>query len=296
MTERLTKCPLCQSGLFINHSEIKDFSVSKEVFKLCQCKTCGLVFTNPRPSQDAIDRYYQFEDYISHQDKATNLTNFLYKQVRRITLKTKINWIETFSETKGKILDYGCGTGYFLQEAKKSGWDTFGVEPSQQARKNAIKFDLKIAESIDHLDSNITFDTITLFHVLEHIHELKKISEKLISKLSKSGTILIAVPNRNSYDAEYYQEHWAAWDVPRHLYHFNRESMLQFAEEMNLKLIGERPMKFDSYYVSLLSEQHKGKQGLNALINGFYKGLKSNIWAKTNGSNYSSILFILKKK
>jgi len=297
-TERLKKCPLCKSGHFLNYKEIYDYSVSKEKFMLSQCVDCKLIFTNPRPSKKHIHHYYQSEDYISHQNKANNLTNFLYKLVRKITLKQKLAWINAFSKERNNLLDIGCGTGYFLNKAKEDGWKVTGVEPNPTARKIARKKDLKVYSTLKKINPEKQFDTITLFHVLEHVHNLRKTGKKIIQYLKEEGTIYIAVPNNNSKDSEIYGDKWAALDVPRHLYHFTGDTMEIFAEEMDLTIIDRKPMKFDSFYVSLLSEKYKNPQSsaIKQLIYGFFYGLVSNISARKNHSNYSSILFILKKK
>jgi len=298
MNKRLTKCPLCKSGLFLNHFDAKDYSVSKETFRLCKCSQCNLIFTNPRPSKESIGTYYEFEDYISHQDKSTNLTNTLYKQVRKITLKNKINLLKQYSPEVGQVLDYGCGTGYFLREAKDKGFLASGIEPNDKARKIAQSFGLDISNSLDELEPSNKYDTITLFHVLEHVHGLRSTIKKLSKHLIKDGTFIIALPNIDSWDSQHYGKDWAALDVPRHLYHFNQKSMSYLAKEMNLLIIDKKPMPFDSYYVSILSEKHiYPKQCiLKTYIKAMKNGFLSNNWAKSNENNYSSILYILKKK
>jgi len=295
--ERLTKCPLCKSGLFLNLKEITDHAVSKEKFIICQCSKCELIFTNPRPEQANIQSYYESEDYVSHQNKSNNLTNFLYKIVRFYTIRQKVNWLNTYNEKKGSLLDIGCGTGYFLKAAQKSGWKVTGIEPNKTARKIAKDKGLKVFSELEKTNSKNLYKCISLFHVLEHVHELRKSVKKLIYQLDKNGVLMIAVPNHSSWDALHYGEYWAAWDVPRHLYHFNQKSMEYFANEFKLKIEDIRPMKFDSYYVSLLSEKYKnpGQVLTKQLTNGFKKGFESNKWAKKNNNNYSSLLFILKK-
>jgi 2-polyprenyl-3-methyl-5-hydroxy-6-metoxy-1,4-benzoquinol methylase len=297
-SERLKKCPLCKSGHFLNFKAVSDYSVSKEEFLLCQCIDCKLIFTNPRPSKKHIHQYYQSEDYISHQNKANNLTNLLYKLARNITLRQKLAWINEYNQGKQSILDVGCGTGYFLKKAKDNGWKVTGVEPNTTARKIAKNKKIKVLSALRKINPEKQFDTITLFHVLEHVHNLRKTGKKIIQYLKDDGTIYIAVPNINSKDSILYGDKWAALDVPRHLYHFTANTMEIFAEEMELTIIDKKPMKFDSYYVSLLSEKYKNPQSsaVKQLIYGFFNGLTSNISARKNHSNYSSILFILKKK
>lgn len=295
MYERLTKCPLCKSGHFNNYIVVKDHSVSKESFTLCKCKNCKLIFTNPRPDQKNIGKYYQSENYVSHSNKGNNLVNILYKTVRSYTLGEKVGWLNSYVKKKGRLLDYGCGTGHFLNRAQKNGWDTIGVEPNPQAAEIAAKNNkIKIYHSIELFDNENKFDAITLFHVLEHVHDLSFTLKSLLGKLKKRGTLFIAVPNNDSYDAKNYKENWAALDVPRHLYHFDQNTMSMLAEEFDLRIVDALPMKFDSYYVSLLSDKisQNGNNIFKSLINGY----KSNKYAKINNNNYSSLLFILRKK
>lgn len=297
MQERLSKCPLCKSGLFLNHSEIRDFAVSKESFILCKCSNCQLLFTNPRPKQDEISPYYNFPEYYSHEDRAKNLTQWIYQKVRNYSISKKINFISRLKE-KGRLLDYGCGTGEFLNAAKKAGWKVAGIEPNEKARKQANhKLHNKIIESIDDLKKTSSFDVITLYHVLEHIHELRKTVKKLLTHLNSDGYILIAVPNHESADGKKYGKFWAGWDVPRHLYHFNPSSMENFREEFDLELKEIKPMKFDSFYVSLLSEGYldKSSSQLSNYLKAFRTGLKSNQSAKSPGQ-YSSNIYVFQKK
>jgi SAM-dependent methyltransferase len=296
MSERLTKCPLCKSGLFLNHEEIKDYAVSGESFILCICQNCGLKFTNPRPTESAIGPYYQSEDYISHQDKSTNIINLLYKTVRLITTKKKLSWLNKYHNSKGNLLDMGCGTGYFLHKANEDGWKTTGIEPNKAARKLAKSKGLYVRQELKDLDQKIKYDVISLFHVLEHIHHLRKTTKRLLKLLNNGGILMIAVPNNQSFDSIHYGTKWASLDVPRHLYHFTPESIGNFATLFDLEIIGQEPMIFDSYYVAMLSEKYNGKAPLKALLSGLWIGLQSNLRAKNNKNHFSSILFILKKK
>jgi len=295
MYERLTKCPLCKSGLFLNHLVVKDHSVSQESFTICKCCNCNFLFTNPRPDKDHIGDYYKSEDYISHTDKSTNWINLIYKQVRKFTLQQKVNWINKHTPQKGRLLDYGCGTGHFLNHAKNKGWDSIGYEPSPEAASIARKkFNLILYDKVDELNKEKKFDAITLFHVLEHVHDLRGTLELLLKRLKKRGTLFLAVPNFDSYDSKLFKENWAALDVPRHLYHFTQETMQYLAEEFDLRITAKEAMPFDSYYVSILSNNIKYKK--KNLIKSIITGYKSNYKAKNNNKNYSSILFILKKK
>jgi 2-polyprenyl-3-methyl-5-hydroxy-6-metoxy-1,4-benzoquinol methylase len=297
MLERLGKCPLCKSGRFLNYAEITDHAVSKENFMLCKCSDCQLVFTNPRPSQDKIEPYYNFPEYYSHEDKTRNLTQWIYQKVRTYNISKKVNYLKTFKKN-GKLLDYGCGTGEFLKKAKKQGWKIAGVEPNEKARSQAnLKLKNKIKSSIDEVKKDYEFDIITLYHVLEHVHDLRKTIKKIITHLKTDGYLIIAVPNYESSDGGIYGKAWAGWDVPRHLYHFNSASIENFKNVFNLEIKEIKPMKFDSFYVSLLSEGYLDKH--SSLMKRYWKaiinGLKSNHQAKIPG-NYSSNIYVFQKK
>lgn len=295
MSERLLKCPLCKSGHFLNHKEITDYSLSKQSFIVCKCMQCELLFTNPRPNEEEIGPYYDFPDYFSHEDKAKNLTQWIYNQVRNYNLGQKIKLIEEFAET-GKLLDYGCGTGQLLFEATINLWKVNGIEPNAKARDKANqKLGNKVFTSIDELKEEQTYDAITLFHVLEHVHQLRKTTKTILKHLKSKGYLFIAVPNHESFDSQHYGKYWAGWDVPRHLYHFNPTSMESFRKEFNLKLEDIRPMPFDAYYVSLLSEKYQSANGLmKTYLNAIWYGFKSNNQAKEPGQ-FSSNIYIFSK-
>jgi len=297
MLERLTKCPLCKSGHFLNHLEITDYAVSKESFVICKCTQCSLLFTNPRPSEQEIGPYYEFPEYFSHKDQSKSLTQSIYNIARKKNIKSKIHLVEKLTKS-GSWLDYGCGTGELLLAAKNRSWKITGVEPNAEARNLANgKLNNRVKESIDEIKDSKKFDVITLFHVLEHIHELRKTLKTLIKHLKSSGYILIAVPNPESWDALKYGKYWAGWDVPRHLYHFNNSSIKSLEDHFSIQLVEEKPMKMDSYYVSLLSEgyQNKTQNTFSKFLNAFTSGFKSNLEAKKSKS-YSSNIYIFKKK
>lgn len=293
MYEKIESCPSCNSKEFVNHMICDDHSVSKESFAIMKCTNCELLVTSPRPDKNSIGSYYQSEDYISHTNQANSPINWIYKLARNYTLRQKFNLISKVA-SKQSVLDYGCGTGHFLNYVQKhKSWKTVGVEPDELARTNArSEHDLDVVESLSDLTDK-KYGVITLWHVLEHVHDLTETIETLKNHLFKDGSLIVAVPNYESLDQKIYEKYWAAYDVPRHLYHFNQLTVKELMKYHQLKLQQVLPMKLDSYYVSMLSEKYKF--GKTNYFNSFVNGWKSNSWARNNNNNYSSLIYIFTK-
>lgn len=290
---RLDQCPVCGSEEQTNVLVCEDHLYSKESFAISECKVCNLRFTNPRPVEENLGKYYESQDYISHKNKSNNLVNYIYRIARFFTLRSKLKIVKKYSKN-GNLLDVGCATGHFLNFCKQNGFTVTGVEPNEGARNIAIEQNGNVIyKDVLEIDTKKTFDIITMWHVLEHVPNLQEVFQQLKKLLKKDGTLIIAVPNYNSLDAKIYKEHWAAYDVPRHLYHFTKENIKILANLYNMRVKEIIPMKLDSYYVSMLSEKNKnGKVNyLSAIKNGF----KSNNYAKQNENNYSSVIYIIKK-
>lgn len=269
---------------------VKDHSVSKEIFELYHDETLDMLITSPQPSLENLGRYYESEDYISHTDNKRSLFEKAYHFVKNIALKNKLNLINLEQSQKGRILDIGAGTGDFLLTAKNDGWETVGVEPSERAKNIAIQKGISFVNEIDALENN-SFDVITMWHVLEHVPNLELQIQELKRLLKPTGTLIVAVPNFKSYDAKYYNEFWAAYDVPIHFWHFSKKAIESLFEKVDMKLEKVLPMKFDSFYVSLLSEKYK--TGKMNYISAFFIGLKSNLKAGSS-KEYSSHIYVLK--
>ncbi|EJF09821.1 MULTISPECIES: bifunctional 2-polyprenyl-6-hydroxyphenol methylase/3-demethylubiquinol 3-O-methyltransferase UbiG [Pontibacter] len=292
--ERLEHCPICGKEDFKNFLVVTDNAVSKESFVIVECENCTFKFTNPRPDAASIDKYYESEEYISHSNIKTGIINRAYHVVRSITTKQKVELINRHTPAKGAILDYGCGTGVFLNACKNDGWEIRGVEPNTRAREEASgQTGEIIAKELSEIEGE-KFEVITLWHVLEHIHTLNETLSELINLLQEDGTLIIAVPNADSHDAQQYKADWAAYDVPRHLYHFTQPTMKRLLKKHKMKLEEVLPMKFDAYYVSMLSE--KQKEGKTKVISSVVNGFKSNSYAEKNGNDYSSLIFVAKRK
>jgi len=267
-----------------------DYSVSKETFDLYYDQDLDLLITSPQPSPENLGRYYESNDYISHTDSKRSLFEKVYHFVKGIALKNKLNLINNCSSSKGNLLDIGAGTGDFLFTAKQNGWETIGVEPSEKAKGNAIGKGIKFSDSTQDLESH-SFDVITMWHVLEHIPNLEIQIKELKRLVKPNGTIIIAVPNFKSYDANYYGKFWAAFDVPIHFWHFSKKAIQLLFQKENIKLEKVLPMKFDSFYVSLLSEKYK--KGKMNFVKAIWIGLVSN-WKAKSSLEYSSHIYVLK--
>ena len=268
--------------------KVIDHSVSGEEFVLEYDAHYKLYRTTPIPEN--LGKYYQSEAYISHTDGRKGFFEKLYQWVKHYTLRKKMNLVEQYV-SQGKLLDIGAGTGDFVRTAKKKGWYATGVEPEAKARDRAGEKGIFLYENQHKITEK--YNVITLWHVLEHIPQLEEQILFLKNHLENEGVLIIAVPNYRSKDAQHYGSYWAAYDVPRHLWHFSQESIRLLFEEKGFELIGIKPMFFDAFYVSLLSEKYKS--GKMNFLKGFYHGLRSNLSARRTGE-YSSLIYILKVK
>jgi len=297
--ETLKNCPVCNTSSFSNYLNVEDYTVSHKQFTIQQCNSCYFLFTNPRPPSEEIGDYYKSEEYISHHDETKTLMSKVYTSVRNYTIGGKIKMINELSDKKGSLLDVGCGTGNFIQACKENGWIISGTEPDQGARDVASKrVGELIFDSINHKQlEGKSFDIITLWHVLEHVHLLNETVDWLKEHLNPDGKIIIAVPNPQSFDAEKYGAFWAAYDVPRHLYHFTKASMKKLMENHGLGLVKILPMWFDSFYVSMLSTKYKSTR-INT-YDSLKTGIFSNLKGRSSGTeemNTSSLIYIITKK
>lgn len=273
-----------------HYLDVRDHSISKEKFRLLREEAIDLVFTYPQPSEDKLGSYYESEDYISHTDGKRSLFEKAYHFIKGIALKKKVSLINELQPNKGILLDIGAGTGDFLSVAKENGWQAIGIEPSNKARNIALSKNARFIEDTSQLEDN-TIDVVTMWHVLEHVPDVNAQIKELKRLLKPAGTIVIAVPNFNSFDAKHYQEFWAAYDVPRHLWHFSRLSIEKLFEREKLQLVETRPMLFDAFYVALLSEKYK--TGKMNYLSAFLVGLQSN-WKARTTNEYSSHIYIIK--
>ena len=287
----VTLCPICGGTDLKPFLKTTDYTLTKEEFSLVECSTCKLAITSPRPENQDLGKYYQSNDYISHTSKANTLADTLYLIARKFTLRSKRDLANKIQPQKGNLLDIGCGTGDFLFTCMEDGWNVFGVEPSDVAASLAKQKGIETVETLDKVSG--TFQLITLWHVLEHIPDLNETLQKIKELLAPNGILLIAVPNHSSIDGRKYKEHWAGFDVPRHLWHFNQQNMVQLLSKNSLTAQKTLPLVLDAFYVSLLSEVYQGK-GVLRYLSAFITGMNSN-WQARKTKEYSSLIYISAK-
>lgn len=271
--------------------EVKDHSVSGEFFRLKWDADLDLLKTDPQPSADTLGRYYESDDYISHTDAKRGLFEKVYHLVRSVALSSKLRLISEERKNGNALLDIGAGTGDFLLAATKRKWNAVGFEPSAEARRHAASKGVQLVEDLSTLDDH-SFDVITMWHVLEHVPDVPAQIKELKRLMKPGGLLVIAVPNFKSYDAKIYKSHWAAYDVPRHLTHFSRNAVQKLFSREGLQVITHKPMWFDAFYVSLLSEKYRSgsMKPAKSLLN----GLISNIKGLFSGE-YSSHIYLIRQ-
>lgn len=286
------QCPACRTTSIKEYLKVYDHAVSGSAFNLMKCTSCTLVFTQDIPDAEHIEPYYQSEEYISHTETKQDLIARLYHKVRKFTLQLKVRTVKNATQKiVGHHLDIGAGTGAFVHAMEKAGWNSIGLEPSQTARKKANELYLASIYPMNELE-NFTegsYSAVTMWHVLEHVHDLHGIIQKIAHILDRDGKLFIAVPNYGSYDAGFYKSYWAAYDVPRHLYHFSPQSMKLLLEQHGMVIDKIKPMWFDSFYVSMLSEKYKKGFLPRALL----IAAISNIIALFSPRKCSSLLYIV---
>jgi 2-polyprenyl-3-methyl-5-hydroxy-6-metoxy-1,4-benzoquinol methylase len=295
--KQFSPCPICNKEDIASLLHTKDYSLTGEDFQIIQCANCTLEYTDPAPNKEAIAPYYNFPSYISHTDTKEGLVNKMYHKVRNHTLTQKTNWVQSlFTGHKGHLLEVGAGTGAFANSMSKKGWKVTALEPDAASRQKALEnYDINLLpiEELSHLEP-AKYEVITLWHVLEHVHDLNAYMKTFHSLLKPNGRLIIAVPNHTSYDAGFYKNYWAAYDVPRHLYHFSPLSMHYLAKKHKMSIVQKLPMWFDSFYVSLLSEKYK-QSGMIGMMRAFFVGCISNLTALSNVDRGSSMIYEIKK-
>ena len=292
--ETVKFCPICGSNKASLALHAEDYTVSHERYSIRQCEECGFLFTSPRPTPERLGEYYLSEDYISHAEKATSLKDHIYHRVRRRAIRSKHRLIAKYHES-GRALDMGCGTGDFLAFLNSRGYAAQGIEVSPKARKAAVDKGVRVSPTLADLPANAEFNVITMWHALEHMPDPRNTLTQLFKRCSKGGLLVIAVPDNESWDCSHYGSHWAAWDVPRHLSHFRRKDIHRLLTEVGFIPSEPKNMWFDAPYVSMLSEQYRGRRSKGALWIGVLFGMWSNLVAIATNRPTSSTLYLAQK-
>lgn len=291
-----TVCPVCGTNSLDACFQVKDYTVSQSDFEIINCNSCTVRLTQSVPDAAGIGTYYKSENYISHTNTNKGLVNKLYGFVRNYTLQGKKKLVQRATgKQAAALLDVGSGVGSFANIMQQHQWHVTALEPDGDARNKAhelYNLQLQPSEQLFSLADN-SFDAITLWHVLEHVHDLEKYLQTFNRLLTANGALIIAVPNYTSYDAVAYGKYWAAYDVPRHLYHFSPHSMKILMQRYGFYVEKMKPMWFDSFYVSLLSNRYK--YGRFRYLKAAAIGLWSNIKAITNSEKCSSVIYVIKK-
>ena len=293
----ITSCPLCGGTRLERALTCVDHCVSGESFYLCRCADCGFLFTQDFPEEGEIGRYYETPAYISHSDTHKGLVNKLYHWVRAFMLKRKARLVEGAAHRRtGRLLDVGTGTGYFPDAMRRRGWQVEAVEKNAGARDFARRhFALEVQpEGALKAMPSEGFDVITLWHVMEHLEHLDETWQELHRLLAGRGTLVVAVPNCTSYDADRYGAYWAAYDVPRHLWHFTPATMQRFALKHGFVLAARHPMPFDAFYVSMLTERYMRRRG--AFLRGCVTGIMAWFSSLVRKDRSSSLIYVFRKQ
>ena len=287
-------CPVCSNKELKPYLQLKDYFLTLEKFELLRCNQCGLLVTNPYPDKENAFAYYESKNYLSHQSKKFGFLAFLYSFSKKYTMRYKYK-IATKGISKGKVLDIGCGIGDFLKQCKNKNWEINGIEPVNDAAaiaENKLRQKIFKPEYLPELN-NRAYDLITFWHVLEHLHDLHQQLVQIKRVLKPTGRLVIALPNYESNDAIHYQEYWAAYDVPRHIFHFNQKALNLLLTNHGFVPEKQYPLYLDAYYVAVLSEKYKGRRGITLYLAAFLQATISNLKALNSGK-YSSIVYVFR--
>lgn len=289
-------CLVCKKANFETVVNSKDFCVSHEDFKVVRCTNCGFGFTENAPDVSKIGEYYEHTDYVSHTDTKEGLFFNIYHKVRSFMLGQKRAYINKHTAVNN-ILDIGAGTGYFVNHMQSHGTAITGFEPDNDARAQAKKnFGIELEPSLEGiLGRNEVFDAISMWHVLEHVHDLKEYFGHFQQLIKTRGVLAIAVPNYSSFDGRFYKKFWAAYDLPKHLWHFSPDSIKLLAQSNGFDHLQSYAMPFDPFYIALLSEGHK-QSGGGGKIRALFIGMTSFLKGFFNPEKASSVVYVFRKR
>ena len=268
--------------------KIKDYFYSQEVFEVLPSKHEGILETFPKLSEEKLSEYYYHEKYISHQTQSKSLFDKAYQFAKRFMTKRKQKMVLKF-HSSGRILDIGTGTGDFLKSFDPKRWEKYAIEPNEDLHQRLKENNISLLDGVDKI-KNHKFDVITLWHALEHIPNLEETLQSIRESLTPNGILVIAVPNYKSFDAKFYKSFWAAWDVPRHVWHFSKQGLISLCQTFDLKFYNTISLPLDAFYISIVSEKYRKS---NNIVRGFMVGLYSNVSGMFK-NEYSSFVYVFK--
>ncbi len=290
-------CPLCGASGQIPYAGCTDYTVSKEHYTLMRCPSCGMVYTLDPPSQDKMAQYDKLGLKLKLGDSPSGLIGKLYYRVRSYMLGRKAHIVESQSyRTAGTLLNYGAKTGFFSHRMERRGWKVISVEKYHEERQFSLEMFHHRMIDLNEMDKLRpgTFDVITLWHVFEHNPHPDKLLDRFYDLLRPGGILVMACPNICSTDAMHYGPYWAAYDVPRHLWHFSPTSLCNLVHKHGFTLMHHESMPFDSFYISILSE--KQMRHKLAFIRGFLYGLHSWLVSLSKRGKSSSLVYVFRKR
>ena len=285
-----THCIICSSKYASSFISLNDrLSNSSKKYNLLKC-ICGFIYLNPRPDIGEINHYYKLDNYDPHKESFNSFWNTAYHYVQKVTLNWKYRIITKYIK-KGSLLDIGGGKGEFAQFINKKGWDvTFQDNMTDLNRRENNSF---FVRELSNVNSTKRFDVITLWHSLEHIHNIKYLFDSINNMLKDSGILIIAVPNMNAPERKFYKYTWAPYDAPRHLYHFNLDSLNKLCQNKGYYIMSKYSLYQDiPYNVILSTSRYSFFQLIKTILVICYTFL----YTLCAGPKYSSSLLIVCKK
>ena len=268
--------------------KIRDHFLTKEVFNVVE-HIEGVLKTEPDLDEKTLKKYYDSSQYSSHNNIG-GCIGFLYSLSARIMLRFKFRVLAKHINKESLIVDFGCGTGGFMSSLKKKKYNVVGVDSNKKARDKCLEKKLTTFKSIKDFKENI--DAITFWHSFEYVSNPNEILNQIINQSKNNLTVVIALPNYRSFDAKHYGAFWAAYDVPRHRFHYSARGIKKLMKSYGFECLKTKPMLLDAFYISIMSEKYK-KSKLS-FVKGIMVGLISNL-AGLFSSSYSSSVFVFKK-
>ena len=285
-------CIICENNESVDYLQLTDrLSILPTNYHLVQCQ-CSFVYLNPRPKIDNISSYYPSEKYDPHYMSNKSIWIKFYHFVQFFTLRWKYSKIPDIHRSRN-LLDIGAGQGEFASFMSKRGWNVVIQDANIDIIDKNIPHDYNFVKDLQQINESESFNVITLWHSLEHIHNIKDLYSQINRLLAPEGVLLIAVPNLQAPEKKSFGVKWAAYDAPRHLYHFHPDSIKRLCMKYDFKIVRKFSLFQDSPYNILLSISNKSLiQLLRAAIILFMTLIQS-IY---RGPDYSSSFLVICKK